>query len=770
MMKRYLFYGFWIAFCMSACNTTKLVPEGDYLYTGGKAKIEESPVSRQQRKVIEEDLTSVLRPKPNSSILGLKPKLWIYNISHDAKGAPLKWIKKWGQPPVLFSSVRVDYNSDLILNRLENRGFFLANTSADTTIRKKKASLTYHTFTGPQYMIDSVKFDTDSSDLGKAVTSTFNGTFLKKGEPYNLDVIKAERTRIDSRLKEIGFYYFNPENLLIQVDSTNGKRHAVNLFLTVKGSTPEKAQDKYTINNIYIYPNFRPTDTLQGRTKNTVEYEGLLITDRKKTFNPRVFTRTMFFHKGDIYNRTDHNLSLNRLTSLGTFKFVKNRFVESDSGQNMLDAYYYLTPYPKKSIRAEVTGRTNSANFTGSEFTVRWKNRNAFKGAEQVNLSAYIGTDVQVSGNNSGNNILRYGFEGSLSFPRILAPFKFNSTSAFIPQTKIVAGYDFLNRKGSYTLNSLRSSFGYTWKESREKEHQLNILGLNYVQPSRVSAEYQRLADSIPSYQKAIDKQFTIGPSYNFNYTNTQDTYKTNTFYFNGNLDFSGNILGLFTKASGADPKRLFGANFAQYIRAEVDFRYYRKLGLHSQWANRIIMGYSHSYGNSRSLPFVKQFFIGGTNSLRGFRARSLGPGTYCDANLNLDDPNYLAADQSGDIKLELNSEYRAKLFSVVQGALFVDAGNIWLQRPDERSSTTHQASRSGATFGKDFLKELAVDAGAGLRIDASILVLRLDVGFPIRKPWLPEGDRWVFDDIDFGSKSWRKENLVYNLAIGFPF
>lgn len=770
MMKRYLFYGFWIAFCMSACNTTKLVPEGDYLYTGGKAKIEESPVSRQQRKVIEEDLTSVLRPKPNSSILGLKPKLWIYNISHDAKGAPLKWIKKWGQPPVLFSSVRVDYNSDLILNRLENRGFFLANTSADTTIRKKKASLTYHTFTGPQYMIDSVKFDTDSSDLGKAVTSTFNGTFLKKGEPYNLDVIKAERTRIDSRLKEIGFYYFNPENLLIQVDSTNGKRHAVNLFLTVKGSTPEKAQDKYTINNIYIYPNFRPTDTLQGRTKNTVEYEGLLITDRKKTFNPRVFTRTMFFHKGDIYNRTDHNLSLNRLTSLGTFKFVKNRFVESDSGQNMLDAYYYLTPYPKKSIRAEVTGRTNSANFTGSEFTVRWKNRNAFKGAEQVNLSAYIGTDVQVSGNNSGNNILRYGFEGSLSFPRILAPFKFNSTSAFIPQTKIVAGYDFLNRKGSYTLNSLRSSFGYTWKESREKEHQLNILGLNYVQPSRVSAEYQRLADSIPSYQKAIDKQFTIGPSYNFNYTNTQDTYKTNTFYFNGNLDFSGNILGLFTKASGADPKRLFGANFAQYIRAEVDFRYYRKLGLHSQWANRIIMGYSHSYGNSRSLPFVKQFFIGGTNSLRGFRARSLGPGTYRDANLNLDDPNYLAADQSGDIKLELNSEYRAKLFSVVQGALFVDAGNIWLQRPDERSSTTHQASRSGATFGKDFLKELAVDAGAGLRIDASILVLRLDVGFPIRKPWLPEGDRWVFDDIDFGSKSWRKENLVYNLAIGFPF
>lgn len=770
MKKEFLFYSFWIAFCFSACNTTKFVPDGDYLYTGGSVKIEETTVKKQQRKIIEEDLNSVLRPRPNSSILGLKPKLWIYNISHNAKGAPLKWIKGWGQAPVLFSSVHVDYNTDLILNRLENRGFFLASSSADTSIRAKKASLTYHTRTGPQYMIDSVTFETDSSDLGKAVTATAPKTLLRKGEPYNLDVIKAERERIDARLKENGFYYFSPENLLVQVDSTNGRQHKVNLYVNIKESTPEKASDKYTINNIYIYPNFRPTDTLKGRTKNTIDHKGLLITDPRKSFNPKIFERTMFFHKGDIYNRQDHTLSLNRLTSLGTFKFVKNRFEESDSVNNALDAYYYLTPYPKKSIRAELTGKTNSANFTGSEFTINWKHRNAFKGAEQVNISAYVGADVQVSGNNSGNNMLRYGAEGSILFPRIIAPFRINSTSAFIPHTKVLAGYDFLNRKGSYTLQSLRSSFGYIFKESLEKEHQLTLLGLNYVQPSHVTAEYQRLADSIPSYQKAIDKQFTIGPSYNFNYTNTQDTYKTNTFYLNANLDLSGNILGLFTKSNGADPKKFLGATFSQYIRTEVDFRYYRKLGLSSSWANRIILGYSHSYGNSRSLPFVKQFFIGGTNSLRGFRARSLGPGTYRDENQDLNDPNYIAADQSGDIKLEMNTEYRTKLFSVLHGALFVDAGNIWLQRTDVKSSNTHQTFRTGATFGKDFLKELAVDAGAGLRIDATILVLRLDVGFPIRKPWLPENQRWVFDEIDFGSKTWRKENLVYNLAIGFPF
>lgn len=749
-----------------ACNVTKNVPEGDYLYTGGKVKIDDKnkDVRKKQRKELEADLTTLLRPKPNSSILGLRPKLWIYNITKTAKKGPRKWIKKWGEPPVLFSSVKVDYNRDLVTNRLENKGFFRAITTADTTIRRKKASLTYHSLTGPRYSIDSVHFAADSSDIGKAVTATAPNSLLKKGNSYDLDVIKSERERIDAKLKEQGFYYFSPEDLLVQVDSTNS-RHKVDLYMTIKKSTPQKARDIYKIDNVYIYSNFRPTDTLRGRAPSAVRYKDFYVIDRKKTFRPQVFERTMFFNKGDVYNRTDHNLSLSRLSSLGTFKFVKNRFDEPDSTSGLLDAYYYLTPYPKKSIRAEITGRTNSANFTGSEFTLSWRNRNTFRGAELLTLSAYIGTDVQVSGNNSGNNIQRYGAEATLNIPRFITPFKVNSNSAFIPRTRITLGYDFLNRQDSYTLNSFRTSFGYSWKENIEKEHQLTVLGINYVQPSKVTPAYQALADSIPAYQKTIDKQFTFGPIYNFNYTNTQKTYKTNTFYFNGNLDLSGNILGLLSGASQTNKKTLFGTEYSQYIRAEADFRYYRKLGTNSSWANRIILGYGYAYGNSRSLPFVKQFFIGGTNSIRAFRARSLGPGTYRDPRLGTD---ALTADQSGDIKLELNTEYRPKLFSIVHGALFVDAGNVWLLNEDE--STVASRRRFGAKFSKDFMKELAVGTGAGVRIDASILVLRLDVAFPLRKPWLPEGERWVIDDINFGSKSWRKENIVYNLAIGYPF
>lgn len=771
MIKRSITSVLVLSVVLAACNITKYVPEGDYLYTGGKVKIDNrKEVDKQNRKVLETDLSSLLRPRPNSSILGLRPKLWIYNISHKATGIPLRWIKKWGEPPVLFSSVKVDYNIDLITNRLENQGFFFADAVSDTTIRKKKASLTYHANTGPQYLIDSVVFEADSSDLGRAVVASAGKTMLKKGQPYNLDVIKAERERIDANLKERGFYYFGPEDLLVQVDSTNGRSHKVNLYMTVKNSINPKASQKYTINDIFIYPNFRPTDTLRGKTNNTIKYKDFYITDRRKTFRPQVFERTMFFVKGDEYNRTDHNLSLQRLSSLGTFKFVKNRFTEPDTGKALLDAYYYLTPYPKKSLRAEITGKTNSANFTGSELTLSWRNRNTFKGAELLTVSAYVGSDVQISGNNSGNNILRYGAEANLTIPKIISPFKITSTSAYIPHTKITLGYDFLKRQDSYTLRSARTSFGYVWKEDRYKEHQLNLIAINYVQPSNVTQAYQRLADSIPSYQKAIDKQFTIGPSYNFNFTNTQDTYRTNTFYINGNLDLSGNIIGLLQKKGDNGMKKIFGQEYSQYARLELDFRYYRKLGLNTQWANRVLLGYSHSYGNSRSLPYVKQFFIGGTNSLRAFRARSLGPGTYRDAALDQDNDNFLAADQSGDLKLEMNTEYRRKLFSIVHGAAFVDAGNIWLQRDDQPLNGNTQTVRQGARFSSNFLKELAVGTGAGIRIDASILVLRLDVAFPIRKPWLPEGDRWVFDEIDFGSKSWRKENLVYNLAIGYPF
>ena len=758
-----------IPIILASCSTVKNVPEGDYLYLGANVNIQDTDNSRRKEtKALTEELEGIIRPRPNSRFLGMPFKLWFYNFWANPKkegGLGNKISRRFGQPPVLFSSVKVDYNRTLVLNRLENRGYFRASATSDTTLRRKRARLKFNTVTGPQYTINSVVFTTDSSDLGKAVNATSGRSFLKVGDGYDLDVIKRERERIDTRLKEQGFYYFSPDHIIVQVDSTNNV-HKVDLIVNVKSNTPIKAQQIYTINDIYIYSNYDVSKD-SSSIRNGEKYRDFYVIDSAHTFKPKVFERTMFFNKGDLYNRTDHNMSLNRLMSLGTFKFVKNQFVETPaSGDNSLDTYYYLTPYAKKSLRAELTGRTTSANFTGSEITLSWRNRNVFRGAELLTLSAYGGTDVQVSGINKGNNLFRLGGEATLNIPRFISPFKFKSSSAFIPRTRIILGVDILNRFESYTLNSFRTSFGYTWKENIKNEHQLNVLNVNYVRQLNVTPQYQALLDTNANLRRAIEEQFIIGPSYNFLYTNTNETRKTNTFYYNGNIELAGTILGL---ASGANvvkkgsAKEVFGVPFSQYIRLENDFRHYYNLGFGSQIASRIITGFGIPYGNRASLPFIKQFFIGGTNSLRAFRARSIGPGSFApDPEVGT---NSIAADRTGDIKLEVNTEYRPKINDVLRGAVFVDAGNIWLMKDDAQ-----YPPMPGAKFSKDFLKELAVGAGVGLRFDLSFFVLRTDLAMPLRKPWLPEGERWVLGDFNFADPKWRRENLVFNLAIGYPF
>jgi outer membrane protein assembly factor BamA len=289
-------------------------------------------------------------------------------------------------------------------------------------------------------------------------------------------------------------------------------------------------------------------------------------------------------------------------------------------------------------------------------------------------------------------------------------------------------------------------------------EHQLNPIAITYVQPSNITQEYIDSAINNPTLLLAVQKQFILGSTYNFTYNQLVGKQPRNAIYFNGNLDLSGNIAGLLSGADAKDgnTKYVFGLDFAQYVRVETDFRYYHKEG-NTVWANRIDVGFGYPYGNSTALPFVKQFFVGGTNSLRAFRSSSVGPGTYEPA----DQSNFLP-DQTGDIKLELNTELRVKLFSIVNGAIFVDAGNVWLYNAD--------TSRPGGQFNGQFLQQLAVGTGVGLRFDISILILRLDVAFPLRKPYLPEGQRWVINQIDFGSGNWRSQNLVFNLGIGYPF
>jgi outer membrane protein assembly factor BamA len=748
----------------AACSSTRHLPPGEKLYTGATIDVNGTATIRE-KKVLTEDLGGLTRPKPNTKFLGMRIKLWIYNLFRNKKENSFfgRIRDKNGEPPVLLSQVDLEQNVKVLQSHMENKGYFLAKVTGDTVVRRKRGHARYNVVAGDQYKIAAVSFPVDSSELAKAIARTKDKTLLLPGKPFDLDVIKAERVRIDAYLKENGFYYFSPEFILLRTDTTVGS-HTVNMFVTVKKDIPLESRVIYRIKDVQIYAGYSLNmDRVDSSRSEANLYKGYYIIDRRKRFKPALFVRTMNFKPGDVYNRTDHNLTLSRLVNLDLFKFVKNRFEihpTNDPFTPYLDAYYYLTPLARKSLRAEFTTTTRSNNLNGSLISLSWRDRNLFKGGEHISISAYTGSDVQFSGALRGYNAIRLGGEINFAIPKVVAPWNFSSKSGYLPRTNIQLGYDMLDRVKLYTLNSFRAAYGYLWKENIQKQHELYPISVNYVQPGRVTQEYNNLIHQDTLLARAIQKQFILGSTYQYNYNELATGLQpNNAWYFNGLLDLSGNIAGLVSGANFKSGKEVTIRNvpFAQYIKFELDGRYYKKYGLHSTWANRAILGVGIPYGNSVQLPFIKQFFIGGNNSLRGFRSRSVGPGIYRFP----DSLNFLP-DETGDLKLELNTEFRFRLTGPLYGALFIDAGNIWLMND---STYTH---KPGGEFTSKFLNQLAVDAGVGFRFDITLFVIRLDIAFPLRKPW--EQNPWVIDQIKLFHKPWRRENIIYNLGIGYPF
>ncbi|MES2376153.1 MAG: BamA/TamA family outer membrane protein [Bacteroidota bacterium] len=764
---RYILFILFAVF-VSACSNTKYLAAGQKLYTGGEVNItDKQNTKKSEAKALTADLEALLRPKPNTNILGLRYKLWIYNKTRTNKVRGLKhWLNtKLGEPPVLAGSADVVKSSSILTNRLQNEGFFVANVSGDTVSKKgsKVAKAVYTVQTGPAYHYRKIVFPTDNDDLDTAVAGTAKESLLKVGDRYDLDVIKNERIRIDARLKEKGFFYFGPDYLIMRYDSTIAD-HQVDIFVKVKETTPDQARWIYQIRDIYVYPRYNLRDT-STKLDSAERYRWYNVIDPRHSVRAFMFKNAVLLHPGEVYNRTEHNKSLNRFIELGPFRYVKNRFEDVTPDSAKLDVFYYLTQYKRKSLQAEILGRQTSANFNGTQFNLTFRNKNTFKGGELFAVTGFVSSDIQFGARNNGYNVYQFGIKPSLSWPRFISPWDFKTDGAFIPHTILNTGYTLIDRTKLYKLNSFNASFGYQWKPNLHKQHELNLLEITYVDAASISQIYR---DSInhtrnPALQHVIDNQFTFGPTYSYTYTNTMEDARVNTFYYNGKISLSGNLYGII---SGADTlsgkvRRIFGTPFNQYVKLENEIRFYHKLTPTSKIATRLLVGVGLPYGNSTVMPYTQQFFIGGANSLRGFQARSLGPGTYSPPASVTGGTQFLP-DESGDIKIEANLEYRPKLFSIVEGALFVDAGNIWM--------LNSKPGIIGGTFGKNFISQMAADAGAGLRFNLSVLILRTDLAFPIIKPQLPPGQRVVINQVDFRSSEWRGQNLIFNLAIGYPF
>ncbi|MGC4235845.1 MAG: BamA/TamA family outer membrane protein [Niabella sp.] len=751
------------AITISSCSGVKHLKEGQVLYTGAEVRINPDSAKKVPgEKALKSALEEMTRPEPNKKILGMRYKLFFYNLAGEPKKP--KGLRNWmrtklGEPPVLMSDFKLQNNINVLQSHLISKGYLQAAVTGETRVKGKTGKAVYTALTKDRYTLNNIQFPPEPTALDNIIRRGAVNTLLKKGSYYDIDVFTAERERIDNDLKEKGYFFFNPDFLLMQVDSTIGD-HQVNVRVKIKDLTPTEGLKPYRINDINIYPNYNIRRDSAIRLSKPVIHNDFNIYDRTNTYKPALFDRLVFFQKDELYNRRDHSLSLNRLVNIGTFRFVKAEFRPIDTLESdLLDANFYLTPQKKRSMSLQVTGTSKSNNFIGSELKLSNTNRNLFRGAEQLTTSLAAGFETQVSGAKTNSYSLSAG--ARLTFPRIIAPINFKSASNFVPKTNITLGAQFLNRALYFTMLSGNFEYGYNWKGNPYVDHNLNPFSVTYVRTLKTSDSLQKLLAQVPSLRGNYENQFIFSTNYRFTYSNQFQDKRRNNIYFQGSVETAGNLVNAFLKKNAAGQKTLFNTTVNQFIKLEADFRDFYKVNPGLVLAGRANIGYGIPYGNSSVLPYVRQFFAGGSNDIRAFRARSLGPGSY-NYEIKPDSSRFFA-DQGGDIKMMLNGELRAKLFSVIHGAVFIDAGNIWTSKVD--------TSRAGSQFKlSNAFNQFAVGGGIGLRVDATIFVIRFDLATPLRKPWLPAGQRWVFSDINLGDPSWRKQNLILNIGIGYPF
>ncbi|TDN35977.1 hypothetical protein E4631_04255 [Hymenobacter sp. UV11] len=750
----------------ASCSGLKYIPEGQKLYTGSKVTIE-APDKLRNQDALQTELEALVRPQPNSSILGLRPKIYFWHLGvGKSKGIGHFLAGKLGQAPVLLSDAQPANTRGLMVNRLQNRGYFHGSASSETQTKDNTAQINYTVRPGQQYTMQEIHFPDRDTLIDAAIRNTAPQTLLKVGDPYDLDVLTNERTRVDQALKNQGYYYFNPTYLLFQVDSTlNGK---VNVYYKVKAETPARSTRPYWLKTISLNTNYVLTDTVK---REPIRYQKYLYYPDESMFRAKAITRAVFLFPDSLFRQHRRDQTLSRLMSLNTFRYVEIKFAPSTAGDSAgrarLDASVLMTQLKKKSLRAELQLVSKSNGFVGPGLTAQFRNRSAFRGAEQLLVNAVASYETQtkapsnVEGTRGTTGLLstEFGLDGQVLVPRIIAPhLPFLNpnliNSDFQPRTTFGLGVRYVTRTGYFSTTSYSASYGYSWKTKITNEQQLKLIDASYNSVSTDTA-FNRVLIARPFLKQAYTSQFILASSYRYTYNQQVLEQRRQQIFFQGMAEVSGNVANAISSAvvgkkTPTEYYTIAGQRFAQYAKFDLELREYYRISPKATSGNRIVgrlqIGVGLPYGNSAggTLPYLRQYGIGGPNSVRAFAARQLGPGSYKPLATDIINNYY---DQVGDLRLEGNLEYRQDLFPYVKGAVFIDAGNVWLVNNDpQRPGGQFQAST--------FLNQLAVGAGAGLRIDVQFFVIRFDYAYPLRA--------------NYGTPDDTSGRL--NLAIGYPF
>ncbi|MCW3804109.1 BamA/TamA family outer membrane protein [Plebeiibacterium marinum] len=764
-MKNIFFY-IVLFLLVTGCSTVKHVPDNHYL-------LDKVEVHSSARNIPKEKFKPYIKQNQNVRILGMfKFHLWLYNLAgKDSTKGINKWLKRIGEEPVLFDDFLSAQTASQLKLFMYNKGYY--HSDVDTIIKKKrkKAKVEYKINSGRQFEINEIGFRAEDAVIDSLIQEEVGNSLLKKGKPFDVSIHDAERERIMRILKDKGYYGFSKEFVYFKVDTTVGN-YMVNDSVLIKSIRKQNAGGKdflyehplYKINDVFFRMNFDSHRALNEKEDYYSRFDTLVYGDFNFLYidnlkvKPEVLVNSTFISPGQLYqaDRVDKTKAL--LSGLKLYRFINIRFEElteedEEDGNKLLNCYIQLMPAKFQSYSIDIEGLNSSGNL-GAGGNLEYKHKNLFKGAEEFTFNIGGSMQKQLTRQKEQFNTTEFGVETSIVFPKFWMPFKIKRfRQRFNPKTSLSAAYNYQHRP-DYTRTIANGKISYLWNSSKRVSHQVTPIGVNFVLIPTIDSDF--LDDIEGNYLwYSYQDHLVTNTTYSIVYNQQEVDKRKDFWYVNWNLEEAGNFLNMwssvFSEKPAEDYYTVLGIRYAQYVQSDIDIRYHHYLNKINSLAYRFHLGVGYPYGNYKVLPFEKRYFAGGANSLRAWPVRGVGPGSY-----SADDADYF--NQTGDIKLEVNAEYRFKLFWILEGALFLDVGNIYTIRSD--------ISPEGGLFRfNDFTEKLAVGTGMGMRFDFKYFIFRLDTGMKLRDPVEIKGERWIP-----GSRKYVWDDFAFNFAIGYPF
>ena len=755
-------------FC-AGCSTTSNLPEGEVLYTGLKKINYLDRDSSDYSVQVEEEVEAALACAPNGALLGssyyrtpFQLKLWIYNRYANSTSKFGKWmLKTFGHEPVLISYVSPKMRALVAKNLLRSNGYFNADVGYEIIPQKnpKKAKISYTVKNNQLYTIDTIKYLRYPAEMDSLIHTTMDNSRLRTGEAFAVSSLDAERNRLNSLFRDNGFYFYRSAYSVFLADSVSTPGR-VELHMQPVAGMPAEARRKWYLGRMRVELRRSAmeqlTDSIIHRNL-SVYYSG-----KKPPIRLRTLLRDIKLRRKQLYSQTNYQESAGVINSLGLFSMSDFKFTPRDTTAacdtlDMTLNCVFDKPYDG-SIEANYMIKSNDR--TGPGLVLSVTKRNAFRGGEKLNFSLKGSYEWQTGrrvsgGSSSAINSYEYGADISVEYPRIEAPFGLYSRHRFYkpPSTLLSLSGNVLNRANYFKMLTVTAGLTYKFQTSPNSRHEFSPLLLDYNFLRNTTVTFDSIMTANPAIYVSMRNQFV--PKIKYTYTYTSPTGSLNPILWETTVTEGGNLLSLFYVAAGKDfskkGKGLFGNPFAQFVKLNTSLRKTWQTGQKSQLVSRVAAGILWAYGNSDRAPYNEQFYVGGANSIRAFTVRSIGPGKYVAPNTN-----YAYLDQTGDIKLELNLEYRFNLFGNLYGVTFLDAGNIWLLKKDpNRPDSEFKPST--------FFRQLATGTGVGLRYDMDFIVLRLDLGVAIHVPY-DTGKSGYYNIPKF----W--DGVGLHFAIGYPF